>query len=281
MNEDRVSYLYDITEKLKTGVQDVFSSQSYQSYLSAMARFHTYSLNNTLLIYVQCPKATYVAGYQVWKDRFHRQVRKGEKAIRILAPVRRKKKTENQVREEYRLAGFRSAAVFDISQTEGPEVPVNLCRMLKDGQQSHGQLREALMLASLVPVHFEDIETDTYGFFRRDENDIVIRKGLSETQTVKTILHEMAHSMMHAKADRERSTREIEAESVAYAVSSYYGIDTSSYSFPYIAVWSKEKDISQLKESLDRIRNTSGKIISLVDTVLCPVPGSRNQKPVL
>ena len=281
MSENRTGYLYDIMEKLRTGVADVFGSEAYQNYLCAMARFHTYSLNNTLLIYMQCPQATYVAGYHVWKEQFHRQVRKGEKAIRILAPVRKKKRLEDQVREEYQLAGFRSAAVFDISQTEGKEVPVNLCRMLKDGVQSHEQLREALLLASLVPVHFEDMDTDAYGFYRRDENDIVIRRGLSETQTVKTILHEMAHSMMHAKADRDRSTREIEAESVAYAVSSYYGIDTSSYSFPYIALWSKEKDTSQLRESLERIRGTSGKIISLVDTVLCPVPGSRNQKAVL
>ncbi len=271
--------IQEIMDSLETGVREIYQSDRYRKYLEVQSHFRTYSLSNTLLICRQFPAATYVAGYQVWTKTFGRHIRRGEKGIRILAPVIRREQIANEDGSysgisERRLAGFRQATVFDISQTEGRDIPVSLAAELNQKVRSYESFLRTLVLISPVPVYFQKIESGARGFYRPLDGDIFINEGMPQAQTVKTLLHEIAHALLHSRDlcnDREsRLRREIEAESVAYAVSSYYGIDTKEYSFGYIAGWSKDRELNELKNSLDTIREAVGKMIDMISSVtLC------------
>lgn len=282
MNQNREMIIQEILEKLENGVRQVYSADEWKKYLSVMAKFHTYSFSNSLLIYLQKPDASMVAGYRVWTSEFHRQVRKGEKGIRILAPLKRKVIEADEEEGTYRISGFRPVYVFDISQTYGEPVPVNFCENLRGHVDNYHLFVEALLLASPVRVHFAKTPEGVNGFYRPLDEEIIINTGMSEAQTVKTLLHEIAHALLHkdnrSSEHSERVRREVEAESTAYAVSAYFGIDTSSYSFSYIAAYSNDRELYQLKESMETIRRASDHLISLINHVLNPVPGSRNRK---
>ena len=267
-------------ERLEEGVRGVFESARYRRYLAVMSRFHSYSANNCLLIAMQRPDATLVAGYRAWQDKFGRQVRKGERGMRILSPVVVTVKGEgDDVGEALdgsagdgprrRLAGFCLATVFDVSQTEGRELPTLGVDELTGGVARYEAAMRAVSEISRYPVSFEDIPGGAKGFFSRSEpKRIVIQKGMSQAQTLKTAIHELAHSVMHdsgptgeGPALPGRATREVQAESVAFVVSSWLGLDTGDYSFGYVAGWSEGKDLSELRASLDEIRGAAHGII--------------------
>jgi hypothetical protein len=290
----RTAQIEEITAQLEKGVSEVFTSQGYQTYLKTMAQFHTYSVNNSILIWMQRPDATLVAGYQAWKSQFNRNVRKGEKAIKIIAPIRRKKMypvvIDNELVEDDgpKIVGWRAVSVFDIRQTFGDELPFYMNDLLPGMVHDYERFEEALLLACPVPVSFEHIESGAHGYYRPKDQDIVIDDDLSQVQTIKTILHEMTHAILHhaEEADTEsfRYKREVQAESVAYAVCSYYGIDTKEYSFPYIAGWSSSKDMEELKDSLQIIRETTDHLITSIERIRQPVPMASmhavpNEKP--
>ncbi len=287
---DRQTQIEAITKELEKGVNEVFTSQGYQTYLRTMAHFHTYSVNNSILIWMQRPDATLVAGYQAWKNEFNRTVRKGEKAIKIIAPIRRKKMypviIDNELVEDTgpKIVGWRAVAVFDIKQTFGDDLPFYMNDLLPGMVHDYERFEEALLLACPVPVSFETIESGAHGFYRPKDQDIVIASNLSQVQTIKTLLHEMTHAILH-HADTEdsqasRYQREVQAESVAYAVCSYYGIDTKEYSFPYIAGWSSSKDMEELKASLQIIRETTDHLITSIERIRQPVtPAVLNVPP--
>lgn len=270
-----------ISQQLETGVKEVFTSEQYLKYLKTMAKFHTYSASNTLLIFMQRPDATLVAGYNAWKSKFHRCVKKGEKAIRIIAPIRRKKMYPiimdgTTIEDEEPLTvGFRIVNVFDLSQTYGDDIPFYMSDVLPGMVNDYEHFIDALLLLSPVPVSFETIESHAKGYYRIQENDIVIEKSLSQVQTIKTLIHEMAHAHLHHDAledsEQSRYVREVQAESIAYAVCSYYGIDTSEYSFPYIAGWSSSQSLEELKDSLDIIKSTSDYFITTMNRVRTPI----------
>lgn len=264
----------EITEKLEQGVQDVFTSDNYLQFLQTMSKFHNYSFGNCLLIAMQKPEATLVAGYKAWQTKFKRQVRKGEKAIQILAPVPKKYKKEvvledgTTEEQEVKYTGFTVTNVFDISQTDGEEIPAFIHKLDED-VEGYEDLLQKLQDVSPVPVTFEDIKGTASGFFHTLEKKIVVQSGMPQAQTVKTLVHEIAHSIMHDKEDgtdkeADRRTKEVQAESVAYVVNQYLGLDTSDYSFGYVAGWSTGKDTKELKASLDLIRKTAHDIIDKV-----------------
>lgn len=277
----------EITEKLERGVYELFESGKYKAYLSSMSKFHNYSLNNTILISMQKPDATLVAGYQAWKKNHGRQVKRGEKGIKIIAPAPYKVKAERDVIDpntqkavldadgkpkketvEIERPSFRVATVFDVSQTEGKEIPTLGVEELTGSVDGYGKFLTALEQTSPVPVSFEDITGGAKGYFHTAENRIAIQEGMSEIQTVKTLIHEMAHATLHAGKDREKfdtRTKEVQAESVAYTVCQHYGIETSDYSFGYIAGWSNGKETAELKASLETIRSTSSDLISQIE----------------
>ena len=284
-------HLEEITEKLEKGVQEIFESDKYKTWLSTMSKFHHYSLNNTILIALQRPDATSVAGYQAWKRNFGRQVRKGEKGIKIIAPSPYKVKTEQDkidpfthqkildfngepVKEvvEVERPAFRVATVFDVSQTEGKELPTLGVDELSGQVNEFDQFFEALKRTSPVPMAFEDIQSGAKGYFHVQDQRIAIQEGMSETQTIKTAIHEMTHATLHSteklKAEgvqKSSQSKEVEAESVAYTICQHYGIDTSDYSFAYIAGWSSGKETAELKESLETIRSTASDLINRID----------------
>ncbi len=282
-NESMKERMRKIASDLERGIRDVFESGRYEAYLKTMGRFHRYSMSNTVLIYMQKPDATLIAGYRSWQDRFRRHVLKGEKGIRILAPCPYKKTVTadvfdgnmlpvldaegNQARSarEITVPAFRPVTVFDVSQTDGDPLP-ELAKMLTGSVDRYPEFLEALRRASAVPILFEDLPSGTDGFFSFRDKMIGIRKGMSEAQTVCAAIHEIAHSRLHCPADgaaREKSgrTMEVEAESVAYAVCAYYGIETGENSFGYIASWSKDRSLPELKQSLETIvRAASGMI---------------------
>ncbi|MCR5796147.1 MAG: ssDNA-binding domain-containing protein [Solobacterium sp.] len=268
-----------ITDELEKGVMNVFSCDSYRAYLAVMARFHTYSINNSILIWMQRPDATLVAGYNTWLTRFSRNVKKGEKGIRILAPVR-KKILDEDMQERSVLSGFRTAVVFDISQTEGKELPSYVNDRLPGIVTNYPMFICSLILVSPAEVRFEKTNANVHGFYRTTDQVIVVSDTLSQIMTVKTLLHEITHAILHSRnhdGSREaRMLREIEAESVAYAVSRYYGIDTSAYSFGYIAGWSGSKEIPELRSSLSRIQETTSMLIDMIDMIQSPAKDSRN-----
>lgn len=258
----------EITKKLEDGVKNVFESGNYAEYLkvmSNMSKFHNYSVYNCILIAMQKPEATMVAGYKKWQKEFNRQVKKGEKSIKIIAPLPHKKLVEKDGEEkEVSWISYRAVPVFDISQTEGQEIPT-LCHELKGTVEEYTTIIAKLENISEVPVVYDDIKGPAKGYYSDAEKMITICKGMEEKQTVKTLVHELTHSILHRKelaTDTDRRTREVQAESVAYVVCDYLGIDTSDYSFEYIASWSSNKETKELKASLDIIQETAKKIIA-------------------
>ena len=287
----------EITDKLEEGLKELFESEKYKSYLSTMSKFHNYSFNNTLLIAMQKPEATLVAGYKAWQKNFERHVNKGEKAIRILAPAPYKIKEERdkidpvtgemtfdengmpQKEEvEVTIPAFRAVSVFDVSQTDGKPIPKLEAQELLSTVEGYEDFVNAMMFVSPVPIGFEDIPGDSKGYFHTEEKRIAIQENMSESQTLKTMVHEVAHSMLHNKEinrddlieepAKDRNTKEVEAESVAYTVCQHFGIDTSDYSFGYIAGWSSGKDMKELKSSLDTIRKTASELITGIEGAL-------------
>lgn len=260
----------EIIKKLQAGIEELFESEKYAAYLRFLSRFHDYSAGNCLLIAMQCPGASLVASYTDWQ-RQRRQVKRGAKAIKILAPHTYKDTDENGNEREN--LGFHAASVFDVSATyspEGKELP-DIVHTL-DGSLSDRRLLEVLIDIAPVPVEYENITTGANGYFSPAECRIAIKAGLSEIQTAKTLLHETAHALLHAKGAEEESadrrTREEQAESVAYVVCNYLGLDTSEYSFGYIAGWSGDKTLPQLRDSLEVIRKTSEKMIADIDAAI-------------
>ena len=285
----------EITDKLEQGIKELFESERFKEYLRTMSKFYNYSFNNTLLIAMQKPEATYVAGYTSWQRNFDRQVMKGEKGIKILAPAPYKAQEEREkidpltqkpvigadgkaVTEtvEVLRPAFKVVSVFDVSQTDGKELPDIIVDELKGTVENYEAFFDALKQESPVPISFEDIPGGAKGFFSPVESRIAIQEGMSEIQTVKTAIHEIAHAKLHAvKPDekaapedkKDRHTKEVEAESVAYTVCQRYGIETSDYSFGYIAGWSSGKETKELKGSLDTIRKTAAEMIEGIDAV--------------
>lgn len=260
----------EITKELEQGVKDTFASEAYKEYLRFMAGFTHYSANNCWLIWKQMPDATLVAGYKAWQEK-GRQVRKGETGLTILAPnpkkfmKRREDEDGNVTEEEIKVMTFRAISVFDVSQTDGEEIPEHPCKTLDGSVEGFESLLNKLMQASPVPVAFEDIQTGANGFFAGAEGRIVVKAGMGQAQTIKTLVHEIAHAILHGKdgeeAQADRSTKEVQAESVAYTVCCALGLDTGEYSFGYVAGWSKDQEAKELCASLEIIRKTAKQII--------------------
>ena len=265
----------EILDQLEKGVEELFESDRFKEYLTCMSKFHNYSFNNTLLIAMQKPDATLIAGFNAWKDKHGRMVKKGEKGIRILAPykyaVEAQPEHEGDEPKIIERTGFKPTYVFDISQTEGKELPSIAVNELSGDVNDYNKLFRALRIICPVPVDFEDIEGGSKGYFSDSENSIAIKKGMSQVQTIKTLVHETAHAMLHSSAAEDkdnpvdRRTKEVEAESIAFTVCKRYGLDTEDYSFGYIAGWSSGKDTKELKASLERIKDTADKMITGID----------------
>ena len=291
----------EITDKLETGIMDLFESDRFQAYLDTMARFHNYSFNNTILIAMQGGQL--VAGYNKWRDEFHRNVKKGEKGIKIFAPAPYKVKKEvpkldeqgqpvkdkdgNTVTEqkEIQVPAFKIVSVFDVSQTEGEPLPSLGVEELAGDVERYQDFFKALEQTSPVPMAFEDIPGGSHGYYHLTEKRIAIQENMSELQTLKTAIHEIAHAKLHAidpeapaaeQQNRPDSrTREVQAESVAYTVCQHYGLDTSDYSFGYVAGWSSGKDLKELKASLETIRATAHEMITTIDGHLAELQQQR------
>ena len=291
----------EITDRLETGIQELFESERYKAYLTSMAKFHSYSFNNTLLIAMQGGQL--VAGYNKWRDDFHRNVKRGEKGIKILAPAPYKVKKEvpkldeqgkpvmdkdgkplTEV-QETQVPAFKIVSVFDVSQTEGEPLPSIGVDELAGNVEQYEDFFKALEQTSPVPMAFEDIPGGSHGYYHLTEKRIAIQENMSELQTLKTAIHEIAHAKLHAidpeapvteQADRPDSrTREVQAESVAYAVCQHYGLDTSDYSFGYVAGWSSGKDLKELRASLETIRATAHELITTIDGHLAQLQKER------
>ena len=302
--------LQQITAGIEQGIKELFESEKYMRYLSVMSRFHRYSVNNTMLIYMQKPDATLVAGYNKWKNQFERHVKKGEHGITIIAPTPFKKKIEEQKLDpdtkapildaegkavmeerEVEIPMFRPVKVFDVSQTDGKPLP-ELASSLSGNVQNYEAFMEALRRSAPVPLSVEPMAANMDGYFSPDQQRIAIRAGMSEVQTVSAAVHEIAHSKLHnyAKAQEEaaragdkeppkkkdRNTEEVEAESISYAVCQYYGIQTGENSFGYIANWSQGKELPELRASLETINKAAGELIADIDLhykVICKERG--------
>lgn len=286
----------EITDKLEQGIKELFESERFKEYLTTMSKFYNYSFNNTLLIAMQKPNATLIAGYTSWQRNFDRHVMKGEKGIKILAPAPYKAQEEREkidpstqkplldadgkpVTEtvEVLRPAFKVVSVFDVSQTDGKELPDIIVDELTGSVENYAAFFEALKQESPVPISFEDIPGGAKGYFSHVENCIAIQEGMSEIQTIKTAIHEIAHAKLHAihpdekvapEDRKDRHTKEVEAESVAYTVCQRYGIETSDYSFGYIAGWSSGKETKELKGSLETIRSTAAEMIESIDAKL-------------
>ncbi len=287
--EARKAEMEEITSKLEKGVKDIFSSDNYKEYLNFCAKLPRYSVNNQILIMLQKPDATMCQSFTGWKD-MNRFVRKGEKGIRILAPAPYKMQKEQDktdasgkaildkdgepVKEtvEITVNAFKPVSTFDISQTEGEPVPTVGVSELTGSVEGYEALLAAIKEVVPVPISFEQIDSGAKGYFHLEENRIVVQEGMSEAQTVKTLLHEASHQALHSREAMEQSgdkksknQKECEAESVAYVVCQHYGIDTSDYSFAYVATWSADKEVPELKASLDTIRRTAADLIVKID----------------
>ena len=289
----------EIVDSIENGIKELFESDKYRQYLSTMSRFHRYSVNNTMLIYMQRPDATHVAGFNKWRDQFGRNVLKGEKGIRIIAPTPYKKKVEEIKTDpetnapvldadgkaiieekEIRIPMFKVVSVFDVSQTYGKPLP-QLAADLSGNVQQYEVFMEALRRASPVPMEIKPVARDTDGFFSIKAQSITIRAGMSEVQTVCAAVHEIAHAKLHDyehmteladdgetilfPGEKSRNTEEVEAESISYAVCQYYGIETGENSFGYIATWSKGKELKELRASLETINKTASELITDID----------------
>ncbi|EOS39388.1 hypothetical protein C808_01809 [Lachnospiraceae bacterium M18-1] len=284
----------EITDRLEAGIQELFDSDRFKEYLQVMSKFHNYSFNNTLLIAMQKPDATLVAGYNSWKNLFGRQVSRGAKGIKVLAPSPYKIKKEvdkidpatqkpvigrdgKPVKEEMEMTvpAFKVVSVFDVSQTEGKELPSIGVDELTGDVEQYNDFFKAAELSAPVPVGFEKIEGGAKGYYSQTDKRIAINEGMSELQNIKTLIHETAHAKLHdidlnappeKQADRpDRRTREVQAESIAYAVCQHYGLDTSDYSFSYVAQWSNGRELAELKASLETIRSTASELIKDID----------------
>ena len=302
--EDRKQEMKDITDRLEKGVSEIFQSEKYQQFLDTMARFPQYSLNNNLLIMMQKPDATLCQSYTGWKQ-MGRFVKKGEKGIRILAPAPYKMEREQDKLDEkgkavldkdgepvketvqINITAFKPVSTFDLSQTDGEPLPTIGASELTGSVEGYATLFEAIKEASPVPIGFEDIKGGAKGYFHTEENRIAIQEGMSEVQNVKTAIHEMAHAKLHnmeARKAREdggqtRSSKEVEAESVAYTVCQHFGIDTSDYSFAYVAGWSQGKEMPELKESLNTIRTAASELITAIDEKAQELIAEKEQAP--
>ncbi len=296
----------EITDRLEQGIQDLFDSDRFKEYLQVMSKFHNYSFNNTLLIAMQKPDATLVAGYNSWKNLFGRQVARGAKGIKVLAPSPYKVKREvdkidpttqkpvigkdgKPVKEETEITvpAFKVVSVFDVSQTEGKELPTIGVDELTGDVEQYADFFKAATQASPAPVGFEKIESGAKGYYSQTEKRIAINEGMSELQNLKTLIHEIAHAKLHdidlnapakEQADRpDRRTREIQAESIAYAVCQHYGLDTSDYSFSYVAQWSSGRELAELKASLETIRSTASELIKEIDKNFAELTQNKEQ----
>ena len=292
-NKDTKNNVNEITKKLSEGVKEIFEGDNYKKYLNTISKFHNYSTNNTILIARQNPEATLVAGFKSWENNFNRHVKKGEKGIKIIAPSPYKKKVMvekvdpvsmeikldmngNPEKEEteIKMTAYRIVSVFDVSQTEGEPLP-QIAVELTDNVNEYEAFMQAIRQSTSIPIEFEDIsDSAANGYFDNAAQKIVIRKGMSESQSVETAIHELAHSILHNTdtntegAGKDRQTKEVEAESVAYTVCSHFGIDTSDYSFGYIAGWSSRREADELKQSLDTIRETSSELINSIEHLI-------------
>ena len=275
-----------IMQSLESGVEELFTSNRYQEFLKTMAKFHNYSFNNTMLIAMQRPDATLVTSYKNWQS-MGRQVMKGEKGITIIAPAPYKKMKEKEVLDENQrpimgtdgkpkteqvevtVPHFKAVTVFDIAQTSGEPIQTLAPELLTAAVQDFDSFMQAIQKISPVPIRFDEIDGNANGYYHNADKEIVIKKGLSESQTLKTAIHETAHAKLHDReimeslgVEKDRLTKEVEAESVAYCVCSSFGLDTSDYSFPYIAGWSSSREMKEMKASMDVIRKTAGEMIN-------------------
>ena len=293
-NNTEKQRVQELTDKLEQGLQDLFNSNSYCNYLRTMSKFHNYSFNNTLLIAMQKPDATLVAGYKAWQKNFERHVNKGEKAIRILAPAPYKIKEErdkidpvtqellldkdgNPQKEEVEITipAFRAVSVFDVAQTDGKPIPELAAKELLSDVEGYQDMIRAVEAISPVPIELEEIAGDSKGYYDREAKRIAVQENMSESQTLKTMIHEVVHSKLHSKEveqdeqmKKDRNTKEVEAESIAYTVCQHFGIDTSDYSFGYIAGWSSGRDTKELRASMDTIRRTASELITGIEEQL-------------
>lgn len=274
-----------IMQSLESGVEELFTSNRYQEFLKTMAKFHNYSFNNTMLIAMQRPDATLVTSYKNWQS-MGRQFMKGEKGITIIAPAPYKKMKEKEVLDENQrpimgtdgkpktekvevtVPHFKAVTVFDIAQTSGEPIQTLAPELLTAAVQDFDSFMQAIQKISPVPIRFDEIDGNANGYYHNADKEIVIKKGLSESQTLKTAIHETAHAKLHDSeimeslgVEKDRLTKEVEAESVAYCVCSSFGLDTSDYSFPYIAGWSSSREMKEMKASMDVIRKTAGEMI--------------------
>ena len=293
-SEKPAEKLKEITDRLEQGITELFDSERYKEYLRVMSKFHNYSFNNTLLIAMQKPDASLVAGFSAWKNNFGRNVMKGQKGIKIIAPspfkIRQKVEkidphTQKPIidkdgkpvteEKEIKIPAYKVVSVFDVSQTEGKELPDIAVDELTGDVDRYKDFFAALEKTSPVPIAFENIEGGSHGYYHLEDKRIAINEGMSELQTLKTAIHEIAHAKLHdidlnAPEDEQqprvdRRTREVEAESVAYTVCQHYGLDTSDYSFGYVAGWSSGRELSELKSSLETIRSAAAEIINSID----------------
>lgn len=276
----------EITERLEQGVKELFTSERYTEYLRTMAQFHNYSFNNKVLIAAQRPNATLVAGYQAWQKKFNRQVKRGEKGIQIIAPAPVKEYEEREKLDEngeiilkpdgqpetetveYVIPRFRVATVFDYAQTYGEPLPGIDIDELTASVENYALFMEAIRQVSPVPIRFDEIESDAKGFYSSTNKEIIIQNGMSESQTMKTAIHEVTHAKLHDRdimaglgEQKDQTTKEVEAESVAFTVCNALGLDTSDYSFPYIAGWSSGMELKELRSSMDTIRHTAAEFL--------------------
>ena len=294
MAVDRKQQMKEITERLEQGVKDIFTSEMYTTYLRTMAKFHNYSFNNTLLIAMQRPDATLVAGFNAWKNKFNRYVKKGEKGIQIIAPAPIKEVEEREKidkdtglavlnengepemeRVEYVVPRFRVTTVFDVSQTDGEPIPSLEVNELTASVKDYALLTAAIEQVSPVPMRFDGIEGEAKGYYSDIDKEICIQVGMGESQTIKTMIHEVAHAMLHNSdfmkqhgEEKDRLTKETEAESIAFTVCSALGIDTSDYSFPYVASWASGKEMKELKDSMDTIRLTAADFLEKLEAAV-------------
>ena len=299
--EARKKEMDQITEKLETGVKDVFQGDNYKNYLDFCAKLPRYSVNNQILIMMQKPDATMCQSFTGWKE-MGRFVRKGEKGIRVLAPAPYKIEREQDkmdasgkpmldkdgepIKEtvEVKVNAFKPVSTFDISQTEGEPVPRLGVDELIGGVDGYDTLIEAVISAVGVPVAFGQIESSAKGYFSIDENRIAVQEGMSQAQTLKTILHEGGHAALHSREamdqsgdKKSRNQKECEAESIAYVVCQHYGVDTSEYTFGYVAGWSENQEVPELKASLDTIRRAASDLITKIDEKVAELTQSQDR----
>ena len=266
----------ELLKNCEDAICEIRNSDKWKNWLATCSKFHNYSFNNQILIYLQMPTATKVAGYRMWQNEFDRHVKKGEKAIQILAPLiyKRQKATDEKAlclegeEEEKYIAGFKVASVFDVSQTEGKDLPT-IAEEIDCDVDNFDVLLGAVIASCDYPISFEEIGGSANGYFSPSQRKIVVDSKMSQGQTIKTTLHEIAHSILHAgKNDLTTEEEETQAESVAFIVSNHLGIDTSAYSFGYLAGWASNADAKELKSSMQIIKDTSSKLIDSIESNL-------------